>query len=174
MPAAGVLQAPPPPQPYATAPPAGATAEHPAPQAPPGPGAGAEFFLSNYRLGKTLGIGSFGKVRKGGRWARAEERQRNEKRDGAGGASIFCGDARGATRTCLVSSLRLGEAYNMAHWHVYRSLAETRRPSRQAAAEESIETPARSSTLSTSPLLSIFRSRSRSTSSPAIKSPSRS
>jgi hypothetical protein len=25
----------------------------------------AEFFLSNYRLGKTLGIGSFGKVRGG-------------------------------------------------------------------------------------------------------------
>lgn len=27
----------------------------------------AEFFLQNYRLGKTLGIGSFGKV---GRWGR--------------------------------------------------------------------------------------------------------
>jgi hypothetical protein len=24
---------------------------------------GAEFYLANYRLGKTLGIGSFGKVR---------------------------------------------------------------------------------------------------------------
>lgn len=28
-----------------------------------GQSSGAEFFLSNYRLGKTLGIGSFGKVR---------------------------------------------------------------------------------------------------------------
>jgi hypothetical protein len=41
--------------------------------APPPPVASlnqtAEFFLSNYRLGKTLGIGSFGKVRDS-RWAR--------------------------------------------------------------------------------------------------------
>ena len=29
----------------------------------PGVNQTAEFFLSNYRLGKTLGIGSFGKVR---------------------------------------------------------------------------------------------------------------
>jgi 5'-AMP-activated protein kinase, catalytic alpha subunit len=36
------------------------------PQSPSGPGyssQSAEFFLSNYRLGKTLGIGSFGKVK---------------------------------------------------------------------------------------------------------------
>jgi 5'-AMP-activated protein kinase catalytic alpha subunit len=36
------------------------------PQRPSGPGytsQSAEFFLSNYRLGKTLGIGSFGKVK---------------------------------------------------------------------------------------------------------------
>ena len=38
---------------------------------PPGAAAAADFFLSNYRLGKTLGIGSFGKVRVCGRGAGA-------------------------------------------------------------------------------------------------------
>lgn len=49
---------------------ADAAHHHAPPVAYPGvPGAnplaqtGTEFFLSNYRLGKTLGIGSFGKVR---------------------------------------------------------------------------------------------------------------
>jgi hypothetical protein len=50
---------PPPPHQQHHAPPPGGA---PPPQAVPA-GAGAEFFLSNYRLGKTLGIGSFGKVR---------------------------------------------------------------------------------------------------------------
>jgi len=57
---------PPPPPPHSHQPPP------PGGQPPPVPaGAGAEFFLSNYRLGKTLGIGSFGKVRResGGRRA---------------------------------------------------------------------------------------------------------
>eukprot|EP00798_Chlamydomonas_sp_ICE-L_P002735 gene2735-12607_t len=36
----------------------------PAPGLVPGPDTqSAEFFLSNYRLGKTLGVGSFGKVK---------------------------------------------------------------------------------------------------------------
>jgi hypothetical protein len=55
---AGVSQ-----QAYAPAPPPPPPPPIPSPHAPGGPGAGAEFFLSNYRLGKTLGIGSFGKVR---------------------------------------------------------------------------------------------------------------
>lgn len=37
--------------------------QHQHQQQPAASGQSAEFFLSNYRLGKTLGIGSFGKVR---------------------------------------------------------------------------------------------------------------
>lgn len=49
---------------------AAAAAQHQHQQAsgaatPPAAAAAADFFLSNYRLGKTLGIGSFGKVKFG-------------------------------------------------------------------------------------------------------------
>lgn len=76
-------QGPPPPA-YPTGPPPPPPPPHGAPQsAPPGVGAGAEFFLSNYRLGKTLGIGSFGKVsrlRGGARGTGQEGRDQKEMR----------------------------------------------------------------------------------------------
>jgi len=74
----------PPPSAYPTGPPPPPPPPHGAPQAaPPGVGAGAEFFLSNYRLGKTLGIGSFGKVSKlrgGARGTGQEGRDQKEMR----------------------------------------------------------------------------------------------
>lgn len=52
---------------------------------PPAAAAAADFFLSNYRLGKTLGIGSFGKVRGfGGGAARDRGRARYASREGRG------------------------------------------------------------------------------------------
>ena len=64
---------------------AAAAAQHQQQQAsgaatPPAAAAAADFFLSNYRLGKTLGIGSFGKVKE--RWRRREERRRWESSKG--------------------------------------------------------------------------------------------
>ena len=66
----------------------GGYAQMPASQQPASTSQTAEFFLSNYRLGKTLGIGSFGKARCGvvvaGQRgaARARERQKEKGVDG--------------------------------------------------------------------------------------------
>ena len=79
-----------------------------APHAPVGPAAGAEFFLSNYRLGKTLGIGSFGKVRgrRGGGGGRAANRDGLLRLAAAGPGSLFVkGAARGPGVTGSVLAL---------------------------------------------------------------------
>lgn len=85
--------APPLPQQPGGAPPSGAAQQQQ--QAPPVASLGqtAEFFLSNYRLGKTLGIGSFGKVRglerrsAAQRSAHAELGQMRSRQEGGGGGS---------------------------------------------------------------------------------------